>query len=113
MRTSLRVTATFFFVAIAAAQTPGFEGTWRGTLGGALRLVLTIEKSPDGLFTGVLDSLDQGSRIPIAAVTLSGDNVKLDVKAVAGTFEGTLNAARTELRGTWNQGSPQPLVFTR
>jgi hypothetical protein len=101
-------------VAVAAGQTPdpGLAGTWRGTLG-PLRLVLTIEKSPDGLLTGLLDSVDQGSRIPINTVTLSGDAVKLDVRAVNGTFEGTLNAARTEIRGTWNQGTPQPLVFTR
>ena len=118
MRTLLRAAAGLVLVVVASAQTPapGLEGTWRGTLGtgaGALRLVLRIEKSPDGLFTGLLDSVDQGSRIPIAAVTLTGDTVKLDVAAVNGTFEGTLNAARTEIKGTWNQGAPLPLVFTR
>ena len=98
------------------AQGPGLEGTWRGTLdtgAGALRLVLRIEKSSDGLYTGLLDSVDQGSKIPIASVTQTGDTVKLDVKAVAGTFEGTLNASRTEIKGTWNQGAPLPLVFIR
>jgi len=114
MHTILRVAAVLIVVAVAAAQTPapGLEGTWRGTLG-PLRLVLRIEKAPDGLYIGMLDSVDQGSRIPITSVTMAGDTVKLDVKAVNGTFEGTLNAARTELKGTWNQGVPQPLVFTR
>jgi hypothetical protein len=115
MRTALRAIAVFVLITTAVAQTPapGLEGTWRGTLGGALRLVLNVEKAPDGLFTALLESLDQGSRIPVAAVSLTGDIVKLDVKAVNGTFEGTLNAARTEIRGTWTQGASQPLVFTR
>jgi murein DD-endopeptidase MepM/ murein hydrolase activator NlpD len=118
VRSFLRAVALLLVVAVAAAQTPapGLEGTWRGTLetgAGALRLVLRIEKSPDGLYTGLLDSVDQGSRIPIASVTMTGDAVKLAVAAVGGTFEGTLNAARTEIKGTWNQGAPLPLVFTR
>jgi murein DD-endopeptidase MepM/ murein hydrolase activator NlpD len=116
MCTAIRsVAVAVLVVASAGAQTPapGLEGTWLATLGGALRLVLTIEKAPDGLFTGMLDSVDQGTRIPIATITLTGDTVKLDVKAVNGTYEGTLNAARTEIKGTWNQGVPQPLVFTR
>ncbi len=118
MRTLLRTAAGLVLVVVASAQAPapGLEGTWRGTLdtgAGALRLVLHIERSPDGLYTGLLDSVDQGSKIPIASVTLTGETVKLDVKAVAGTFEGTLNAARTEIKGTWSQGARLPLVFTR
>jgi murein DD-endopeptidase len=115
MRARFLAAAAVSILSVGQAQTPapGLDGTWRGTLGGALRLVLTIEKSPDGLLSGVIDSVDQGSRIPVASVTLSGDTVKLAVPAVNGTYEGTLNAARTEIRGTWNQGRPQPLVFTR
>jgi Peptidase family M23 len=118
MRSILRISAALLVITAAAAQTPapGLDGTWRGTLvtpAGSLRLVLRIDKSPDGLLTGVLDSVDQGSKIPIESVTLAGDSVRLDVRAVKGTFEGTLNAARTELKGTWNQGTPLPLVFTR
>jgi len=115
MRTSLRLAIALLIVVTGQAQTPapGLEGTWRATLPSGLRLILRIEKAPDGLLTGMLDSVDQGSRIPIAGVTVAGDTVKLDVRAVNGTFEGTLNATRTELKGTWSQGAPQPLVFTR
>src|SRR5262245_19579495 len=119
MRTFLRlITAAIIVIGAAAAQppAPSLEGSWgrtRVTPAGSLRLVLRIEKSADGLLTGVLDSVDQGSKIPIESVTLAGESVKLDVRVVKGTFEGTLNAARTEIKGTWNQGAPLPLVFTR
>jgi hypothetical protein len=104
--------------AVLTAQTPqaGLEGTWRGTLvtpGGSLRLVLQVSKAPDGLLTGQLDSLDQGSRIPIDRITVTGDAVRLELKAVGGTYEGALNAARTELKGQWTQGTPLPLTFMR
>lgn len=115
MRIATHAAAAVFVVAIAAAQTPapGLDGTWRGTLGGALRLVLTIEKQADGGFTGIIDSVDQGTRIPISRIMLAGDTVRLDVKDVNGSYEGTLNATRTEIKGTWNQGVPQPLMFRR
>jgi hypothetical protein len=100
----------------AQIQASGAEGTWRGTLsaGGAnLRLVLRIAKAADGLHTGALDSLDQGSTIPIDSITVTGDTVRIELKAIGGRFEGTLNAARTELKGVWSQGAPLPLTFTR
>jgi murein DD-endopeptidase len=105
-----------FVAALALAQAQGPEGVWRGTLdaGGAkLRLVLTLNKAPDGLFTGQLDSVDQGTRIPIDRVTVNGTSVRVEVKGVGGTFEGTLSADGRELKGTWTQGAPLPLVFTR
>jgi hypothetical protein len=103
-------------VAVAQGTAPGPEGTWRGTLqtgASTLRLVLKIAKAPDGLFTGSLDSLDQGSTIPIDRITVTGATVRLELKAVSGVFEGTMNVTGTELRGTWNQGMPLPLTFTR
>ena len=106
------------FALMTAAQAPasGLEGTWQGTLvtpAGNLRLVLQVSKAPDGLFTGLLDSVDRGSRIPIDRITVTGDAVRIEIKSVGGTYEGTLNAARTELKGTWTQGAPLPLTFTR
>ena len=103
---------------IIGAQTPapGLEGTWRGTLetpSGNLRLVLQISKAPDGLLTGQLDSVDQGSRIPIDRITLTGDVVRLEIKSIGGTYEGTLNPGRTELTGKWTQAGTLPLTFTR
>ena len=115
---ALMCAIALLLIATTAAQTPtvGADGTWRGTLttgAGNLRLVLRISRASDGLHTGALDSLDQGSSIPIDSITVKGDTVRIELKAVGGVFEGTLNAARTELKGTWTQGTPLPLTFTR
>jgi len=103
---------------LALAQTPaqGVEGTWRGTLAtgaASLRLVLNISKAADGLLSGSLESLDQSTTIPIDGITVTGDTVNISLKVIGATFNGTLNAARTELAGTFSQGGPLPLTFTR
>ncbi len=103
-----------------AQATPAGDlaGTWKGELGqGAtkLHIVLTITKSADGAFSGQLNSVDQGSVIPMENITLKGEAVRFEVKAVGGVYEGTLNAARTEFAGSWTQaGTPaQPITFVR
>ena len=67
----------------AAAKGP--EGVWQGTLevsGTQLRLVPTITKSASGGYSGKVDSLDQGSTIPIDVITFTGDAVRLELKSV-------------------------------
>ena len=39
--------------------------------------------------------------------------MRLELKSVGGTFEGAMNAAGTELKGTWTQSVPLPLTLTR
>ncbi len=99
----------------AFAQVPAaLEGDWNGTLvaGAAkLRLTLHIQKAFDGTYSGKLDSLDQGSVLPLDAIEVKGSSVRLTVKSVNGTFEGTLTG--DQLKGTWSQGVPLPLEFTR
>jgi dipeptidyl aminopeptidase/acylaminoacyl peptidase len=100
-------------------QTPAndFEGSWQGTLeagGQKLRLVLTVTKSDAGAYAGKLDSLDQSATIPIDAITVKGDAVRLEIKSPEIVFEGALNKERTELTGTFTQGGQQlPLTFKR
>jgi murein DD-endopeptidase len=101
-----------------AAPNGDLAGTWKGELGegtAKLHIVLTITKSSDGAFSGQLNSVDQGSVIPMENVTLKGDAVRFEVKAVGGVYEGTLNAARTEFAGSWTQASApaQPITFVR
>jgi murein DD-endopeptidase len=117
---SLLVAASFL-IAVVQAQTPavatpGLEGTWRGTLatpGGNLRLVLNVSRAPDGLLSGSLESLDQGSTIPLDSIIVKGDDVRIELKMVAASFAGKLNAAGNELAGTFIQGGQLPLTFTR
>jgi murein DD-endopeptidase len=95
-----------------------FSGTWKGELGGGsakLHIVMTITKLASGAFGGQLVSVDQGTTLPMENITVKDDAVRFEVKTVGGVYEGNLNAARTEVVGTWIQsGVPaQPLTFTR
>ena len=100
-------------------QTPAksLEGSWQGALdvsGQKLRLALTVTKSPDGAYAGKLDSLDQGSTIPIDVITVTGDSVRLELKTIGATFEGKLNVDASELTGQFSQGGGVlPLTFKR
>lgn len=101
------------------AQTSGkeFEGTWHGTLeAGAtkLRIVVYVTKSDTGTYAGKFESIDQGATIPIDAITVNGDDVRMEVKDAGIVFEGVLNKERTELTGKFSQGGQSfPLTFTR
>jgi hypothetical protein len=93
------------------------EGTWNGTveLGGRpMRIVLNMSNNPDGTAVGTIVSPDgTGVEIPIA-MTQHASSLTIDVVSVGATFAGVLNAAATELAGTWTQGSSAlPLTFRR
>jgi CubicO group peptidase (beta-lactamase class C family) len=93
------------------------DGEWQGVLsaGGAqLHLVLHITTAPDGALSATLDSVDQGaSGIPVSAIALTESKLSLKVDAVRGTYEGTVSKEGNEIDGTWSQGQPLPLNFTR
>ena len=102
----------------AAKTESDFSGTWKGELGAGekkLRIVLTIAKVAGGEFSGQLVSVDQNATLPMENISVEGDAVRFEVKAVGGLYEGKLNEARTEVAGTWVQAgvAEQPLSFTR
>jgi murein DD-endopeptidase MepM/ murein hydrolase activator NlpD len=115
--------STFFAAAalvcagLAYAQAPGLAGDWEGTLdtgAGKLRLAMHITRADDGLHLGKLVSLDQGnSEIPLAKALVDGRSVSLEFPLVSGTFKGELSADGAQLAGTWSQGVPLPLTFSR
>jgi hypothetical protein len=84
------------------------EGTWNGTLilgERQMRLIVLMANHPDGTATGTVVSPDgSGVEIPIA-ITQKAANVTIDVTPVGAAFVGVLNDARTEVIGTWTQGS--------
>jgi len=93
------------------------EGTWNGALDlgeRQMRLVLRMSNQPDGTATGTIVSPDgSGVEIPIA-MRQNGSSLTVDVVSVGASYVGVLNAAGTELAGTWTQGSSGlPLTFTR
>ena len=101
----------------SVARARSIVGDWQGTLrppGAELRLVLHITEGGDGGLKATLDSIDQGANgIPVASVTLKDSKLTLNVEAVHGTYEGTVNGDATEIKGTWSQGQPLPLDFKR
>lgn len=94
-------------------------GTWQGTLavpgGKELRTVYKLSKADGGALRGQMFSIDQGGQaIPVNPVTLQGSTVKMSVPAIAGSFEGKLEADGNTITGNWSQGpNPLPLVLKR
>ena len=92
------------------------EGSWEGALdagGQSLRLVVKLSNGTDGLATGTMVSVDQGSGdIPLAAVIQSGARLRFIVPSVRGGYEGELKDG--QLVGTWSQGAASlPLTLKR
>jgi uncharacterized protein len=85
------------------------EGTWSGALevnGTTMRIQLKMANEADGTSRGSLSNLDQGAvDLPVSSISQAANTVNIGLKMVNGSFSGTLNAAGTELTGTWNQGA--------
>jgi len=79
-----------------------------------MKLILTVATQADGTATGTIVS-PTGSGVEIAiGVTQAASAITVDVPSVGASFAGVVNAARTELAGSWTQGpSSLPLTFRR
>lgn len=92
----------------------GIGGDWQGVLMGQLHIVLHIKSGSDGALSATMDSVDQGANgIPITTIALKDGKLSMVVDAVHGTYDGTLSKDGNEIDGTWSQGTPLPLNFTR
>jgi hypothetical protein len=101
----------------SSVLTKDFEGTWQGSVerdGRIMRLVLKLSAAPDGTARGLLVSVDKGNmEIPVTTVTLDARQLQLDVRAVAGSYRGTLDAGGA-IAGEWTEKTIRlPLTFTR
>jgi uncharacterized protein len=99
--------------AIAAA-----EGVWQGALEGngmRLRLQLHVSHDDQKHLVAALDSPDQGvSGLPAIKVAQKDANFHFEIPVVSGVYDGTLNAAKTAIHGSWTQnGAEQKLDFIR
>jgi len=93
------------------------EGVWNGTLESGekkLRLILKMANQPGGTAAGTIVSPDgSGVEIPVA-IKQQASNLTIDVPSVGISYTAVLNAAGTELAGTWKQaGGAQPLTLHR
>jgi len=119
MRTSITALVLILISSLAFAQTPAspVAGTWEGAVpAGAIRLRIgvTITGQPDGTLRATMDSPDQGAYgLALNDVTFADGVLKFALVRANGTFEGRLNAAGTEIAGTWTQGMAIPLVLKK
>jgi murein DD-endopeptidase len=107
-----------FSLGVSAQQSsPAVDitGSWTGVLGGQLHLTITFTKLGNGDYSGQLNSVDQGSVLPLSTVAVQGEKIRFEIKQVGGVYEGTINADQGQITGTWTQsGVPsQPLNLTR
>jgi len=113
-----------FFVALAQDQVSfssellGIEGIWEGKLkvpGTELRIIFRITKTPEGNLTATMDSPDQGvTGIPVDAVMLQDNSFSIEIKAIAGIYEGIISQDYTEIEGDWKQaGASFPLLLQK
>lgn len=106
-------------MALLALPTFGqdISGDWQGTIkapGGELRLIVKIGESASGGWKASLYSIDDSPNpVPVSAVTLLGSNLKLNIEALRGTYEGKISADGNVITGTWNQGGTFPLELRR
>ncbi len=111
----LLLAVLFLIPSLAHAQ--DIAGDWQGALDtgmAQLHLVLHITKGPDGALKATMDSVDQGANgIPVSSITLKDSKLNLGVDAVHGTYEGTVAADGSAIKGTWSQGTALTLDFKR
>jgi fermentation-respiration switch protein FrsA (DUF1100 family) len=107
----------------AAAKNPSdsiasAEGAWQAALEGngmRLRLQLHVAHDDQKQLVAALDSPDQGvSGLPAVKVSQKAAAFHFEIPVVNGVYDGTLNATKLAITGTWAQnGVEQKLVFQR
>lgn len=96
----------------------GAEGVWQGALEGhgmRLRLQLHVTHDDKKQLVAALDSPDQGvSGLPAVKVSQKEAAFHFEIPVVSGVYDGTLNATKTAITGSWTQsGGAQKLTFHR
>jgi pimeloyl-ACP methyl ester carboxylesterase len=114
-------------IPVAAAEAPAqpaqpmvaerVVGDWLGALkvgAASLRLGLHVDRKDDGGLSAVLDSIDQGAKIPVGEISFENRTLKLSIAAIGASYEGSLNAEGSAIEGSWSQGGQKlPLTFER
>jgi pimeloyl-ACP methyl ester carboxylesterase len=79
-------------------------GSWEGSLGGRLRMILHFERGSSGGWKGKLDSPDQGAMgIPLDTVSFTGDSLRCELRAANAAYVAQMNATGDTLVGEWRQ----------
>lgn len=102
----------------STAAPQNVAGKWLGTItfgSTKLRIGFEIAEANEGDYTASMRSIDQaGVGIPMSAVKLNGDNVRLEIDAIRSAYEGKFTADGDAIKGNWLQyGTTTPLVMKR
>jgi pimeloyl-ACP methyl ester carboxylesterase len=94
------------------------EGVWQGAMEGRgmrLRFQLHVSHDDQKQLVAALDSPDQGvSGLPAIRVSQKDAAFHFEIPVVSGVYDGTLNAAKSAITGSWAQnGVEQKLDFQR
>jgi uncharacterized protein len=94
------------------------EGAWEGTMdanGNAIHLRFNFTKNADGSVKATLDVASQSiSGLAFNSIARTGDAVKMELKVLGASYEGTLNKDASAMTGTWSQGGGSlPLTVQR
>lgn len=104
-------------VFVPASKPSPIDGDWTGDIAtpmGPLTVLLHIKSDQAGKEFLTSDSPKQHAfGIPGENATLKGNKFSYDISVIHGHYDGTLSADGKSITGTWNQGSPMPLNFTR
>jgi len=102
---------------VLAQSQPELAGTWQGKLAVDATTSLTIQfvftKKPDGTYSAVLNSPDNGAikNVAAGAVAWSAGALKVDVPTLSGAYAGTLKDGKFD--GKWTQqGTVLPLALS-
>ena len=90
---------------IVAIPGKGMPGEWRGTLVTGpmkLRLALMVTEL-DGALSAILNSIDQGAKIPVDSVDHEEEMVTFKIAAIQGDFSGSMSEDGSTIDGTWTQ----------
>lgn len=93
------------------------QGNWEGSIelgANKLKIVLEINKTADGAYTGTFISVNQGSQAPINLIRQTGEAVRIEALNGRLVFEGTTSGDGSTMNGNLSQGGRSiPVTFKR
>ena len=103
----LTISVCMVFMAGCAVKR-NFAGTWNGNIqvqGMQIPLVIHVTQESGGAYAATLDSPAQkATGLKLDSFTVEGDDVKLQLNIIKGSYAGKSNAEATEIVGNWSQG---------
>jgi hypothetical protein len=93
------------------------EGMWKGTLDveGGMHLTVSLANQADGTSSGTMVSVDENNLTVPVVIAQDGTSLTLTLPMIGSSYVGTVNAAGTEVNGTYttSRGLALPLTLKR